>query len=162
MLPVSGFAQTGSQNVSPIQEQPATLPLGKANEGLKPQEWEDLEISFLSEERVQIMIGDQTETRNYGELGFMDKRGGKPNQAWGLRRTLAMARVDTFRIQPDVRTPMTFWRWVSVSSGCERHLWNTLGFPQTPCPSTRRKATAAASRSVAVPRSTNETIRSVV
>jgi hypothetical protein len=92
MLPVSGFAQTGSQNVSPIQEQPATLPLGKANEGLKPQEWEDLEISFLSEERVQIMIGDQTETRNYGELGFMDKRGGKPNQAWGLLRTLAIAR----------------------------------------------------------------------
>jgi hypothetical protein len=58
----------------------------------KAQEWEDIEISFLSDERVQITTGNQTETRNYGELGFMDKRGGKPNEAWKLLRTLARAR----------------------------------------------------------------------
>jgi hypothetical protein len=93
LLPVSRFSKTGEPNVSPTQRQPATLRPSKVNEGLKPQKWEDLEISFLSDERVQIISGGRTETRNYGELGFMDRRGGgKPNQGWGVLRALALAR----------------------------------------------------------------------
>jgi len=53
--------------------------------------WEDVKIEFLSDERVQIWRGNQTETRNYGEMGFMDRRTGKPNQSWAI--------LDTWRRQ---------------------------------------------------------------
>jgi hypothetical protein len=55
--------------------------------------WQTIEISFLSDERVQIRRGTNTETFNYGELGFADlrvKRGKpKPNQAWITLRAMA-------------------------------------------------------------------------
>jgi len=54
--------------------------------------WEDIKIAFLSDERVQVELGSQGETRNYAEMGFADRRSGKPNQAWGLVRALAVAR----------------------------------------------------------------------
>lgn len=54
--------------------------------------WQDIEISFLSDERVQIKIGSHSETRNYAEMGFSDQRNGKPNQQWGILRSLARAR----------------------------------------------------------------------
>ncbi|MEO8132038.1 MAG: hypothetical protein ABI822_33390, partial [Bryobacteraceae bacterium] len=53
--------------------------------------WDGLEIRFLSDERVQIRIVGKNETQNYGELGFEDKRTGKPNEAWKLLRTLAQS-----------------------------------------------------------------------
>ena len=56
-----------------------------------PPDWEDITISFVSEERVQVEVGKQVETRNYAEMGFEDKRSGKPNQAWGVLRALARA-----------------------------------------------------------------------
>jgi hypothetical protein len=55
-------------------------------------DWENITISFLSDERVQVEVGGQVQTRNYAEIGFADKRSGKPNQAWGLLRTLAQAK----------------------------------------------------------------------
>jgi hypothetical protein len=51
--------------------------------------WEELEISFLSDERVQLTVGVHTETRNYAELGFGDGRSHKPNLAWQMLRSLA-------------------------------------------------------------------------
>lgn len=54
--------------------------------------WERIEISFLSDERVQIRDGSQIETRNYAEFGFADGRNGKPDQAWLTLRALAEAR----------------------------------------------------------------------
>ena len=51
--------------------------------------WETIEISFLSDERVQIRDGDKTETRNSTEFGFEDRRSGKPNRAWETLRALA-------------------------------------------------------------------------
>jgi hypothetical protein len=51
--------------------------------------WEDVEIEFLSDERVQIWTGNKIETRNYGDMGFMDKRDDKPNQSWVILRTIA-------------------------------------------------------------------------
>lgn len=45
--------------------------------------WQEITITFLSDERVTIeRIGNEPETRNYGEMGFEDKRGGKPRAAW--------------------------------------------------------------------------------
>jgi hypothetical protein len=51
--------------------------------------WEELEIRFLSDERVQLTVGVYTETRNYAELGFEDGRNHKPNLAWETLRSLA-------------------------------------------------------------------------
>ena len=56
---------------------------------LKVTDWADIEISFISDERVQIRSGQQTETCNYRELGFEDNRDGKPKRAWTLLRRLA-------------------------------------------------------------------------
>jgi len=54
--------------------------------------WEDIEITFTSDERVQIHIGKSTETRNYAEMGFADDRDGKPSKAWVTLRNLALER----------------------------------------------------------------------
>jgi hypothetical protein len=62
-----------------------------ASAGNEEINWEKINISFLSDERVQVEVGRQVETRNYVEMGFEDKRSGKPNQAWGLLRALAVA-----------------------------------------------------------------------
>jgi hypothetical protein len=52
--------------------------------------WEDIEIVFTSEERVQINIkGRYLETRNYAEMGFEDRRNGKPNKSWLILRVMA-------------------------------------------------------------------------
>jgi hypothetical protein len=56
---------------------------------LKVVDWPEIEIEFLSDLRVQIRSGPQTETFNYGDLGFEDRRNGKPNRAWLLLRHLA-------------------------------------------------------------------------
>jgi hypothetical protein len=56
------------------------------------QRWEDLEIRFLSDERVQIYVcGRASDTKNFAEMRFEDRRGkgGKPNAAWSLLRELA-------------------------------------------------------------------------
>jgi hypothetical protein len=55
--------------------------------------WQDIEIVFLSDHRVQIRVnGKQTEPANYAELGFADGRSENPNKAWGTLRSLAEQR----------------------------------------------------------------------
>ena len=51
--------------------------------------WPDIAIRFLSEERIQINVGQHTETRNYAEMGFEDGRNGKPIRAWTTLLTFA-------------------------------------------------------------------------
>jgi hypothetical protein len=51
--------------------------------------WCDVEVVFVSDERVQIRNGISSETRNYEEFGFADGRSGKPNLAWVTLRALA-------------------------------------------------------------------------
>jgi len=52
--------------------------------------WEDVEITFLSDHRVQIRInGKLEEPANYAELGFDDGRSQNPNKAWLTLRSLA-------------------------------------------------------------------------
>ena len=57
--------------------------------GTEAATWETIEISFLSDERVQIRNGAKSETRNYAEFGFADGRSKKANQAWETLRVLA-------------------------------------------------------------------------
>jgi hypothetical protein len=54
-----------------------------------PKSWNEVEISFISDERVQIRAGcGIVKTYNYTELGFEDSRNGKPNLAWEMLRYL--------------------------------------------------------------------------
>ena len=55
------------------------------------KKWEDIQIVFLSDERIQLsnLGGVESPTMNYAELGFEDKRNGKPNTAWDALRLLA-------------------------------------------------------------------------
>jgi hypothetical protein len=57
--------------------------------GVQEAAWEAIEIEFLSDERVQIRNGANSETRNYAEFGFADGRNENPNQAWKILRALA-------------------------------------------------------------------------
>jgi hypothetical protein len=55
----------------------------------RPKSWQEIEIAFLSDERVDICIGDERKTYNFGELGFEDRRNEKPSFAWVMLRNLA-------------------------------------------------------------------------
>ena len=68
---------------------PGGSPIGAANPKPQAHKWEDIDISFLSDQRVQITIGPQTETRNYAEMGFASKQNGMPVLAWHALRTMA-------------------------------------------------------------------------
>lgn len=56
---------------------------------MAPSDWQEVEIWFVSDERVQIKVGEYTETRNYTEFGFEDGRTKKPDRAWVTLRELA-------------------------------------------------------------------------
>lgn len=54
--------------------------------------WEDIEIRFTSEHRVQIFVRDRPgASLNFADMGFEDRRGGggKPIRAWALLVALA-------------------------------------------------------------------------
>jgi hypothetical protein len=57
--------------------------------GAAEMRWEDIEIRFLSDHRIQVIAKDKIETFNYGDMGFEDARNRKPNRAWLLLRSLA-------------------------------------------------------------------------
>jgi hypothetical protein len=83
-----GFPKQGS----PQPDSPTVANDGN-EENRSGANWDAIEISFLSDERVQIRNGAHTETRNYAELGFADRRvqrgKTKPNVAWVALRTMA-------------------------------------------------------------------------
>jgi hypothetical protein len=59
-------------------------------EDKKVRTWNEIEIAFLSEERVEIRNGSNGQTTyNYGELRFEDRRNGKPSGSWVILRELA-------------------------------------------------------------------------
>jgi hypothetical protein len=51
--------------------------------------WPEIEIVFLSDERVGIVSVGDRKTYNYTELGFEDRRNGTPNGAWTMLREIA-------------------------------------------------------------------------
>lgn len=88
-------SEPGQAAVTTSSEQslePAATP-GKSTRyphtDLQVTDWDQIEIFFLSEERVQIRVDEQRETCNYGELGFADGRHQKPKLAWETLRRLA-------------------------------------------------------------------------
>jgi hypothetical protein len=57
--------------------------------GLQPKTWDEVDIAFLSDERLQIRVGSDHRTANYSELGFDDRRNETPNRAWVMLLQLA-------------------------------------------------------------------------
>lgn len=75
---------------TPVECEPSAAPISKQPKASVT--WQDIEVTFISDERVQIRVGlKQSYTLNYAEMGFEDRRTGKPNQAWGMLRALAQA-----------------------------------------------------------------------
>ena len=88
--PAGDIGQEARNSAPP---QAATVKDGTIGAEYRAESWQAIEISFLSDERIQIRCGPQIETRNYGELvGFADRRNGKPNQAWVMLRAMAEAK----------------------------------------------------------------------
>lgn len=84
--------QAGSSSrTSVVPDRAAAIP-DKDSSAETGAGWASIEIKFLSDERLQIFKEGSSETRNYAELGFEDRRNGMPNQAWLTLRTLAMKR----------------------------------------------------------------------
>jgi hypothetical protein len=76
------------------RRQLSPLPASASSSGARPvvlKSWESVEITFLSEERVQISYSGTFETRNYGEFGFADRRNEVPSKAWEALKQLALA-----------------------------------------------------------------------
>jgi hypothetical protein len=59
--------------------------------GAKARAWEEVEIRFLSDNRVQVKAGVQSEPLTYAEFGFEDGRSKTPTLAWRTLRCLAEA-----------------------------------------------------------------------
>jgi hypothetical protein len=96
---------------------------------LKVTDWADIEISFLSDFRVQFRCGQQTETCNCKELGFEDSRNGKPKRAWLLLRYLAESE-GTIRNEKEIQLP-----WRKVEKGVQEirgFLRQYFGIPGDP------------------------------
>jgi hypothetical protein len=53
--------------------------------------WEDIEIRFLGDHRLEADAFQERAVFNYVEAGFEDRRNGNPNSAWILLRELAKA-----------------------------------------------------------------------
>jgi hypothetical protein len=51
--------------------------------------WKDIEIRFLSDERIAVSNAGSNETHNYAEMGFEDGRKGTPTLAWQILKQLA-------------------------------------------------------------------------
>jgi len=77
--------------------------VGPTADAAKPgSSWEEIEITFISDERVQIVDGHERKTLNYAEFGFEDRRNGKPNLAWITLRELAKLGGEIKQSDPSV------------------------------------------------------------
>ena len=98
---------------------------------LKVVDWQDIEISFLSDFMVQFRSGQQTQAFNYADLGFRDKRDGNPKRAWELLRFLAESN-GMIRDEKHIQVP-----WRKVEKGVQelRHfLREHFGIASDPLP----------------------------
>jgi len=75
---------------SVVPRKPIAGRLNKAS-SIRARSWEEVEIAFLSDERIQVWIDGRPKTYNYAEFGCIDARSERPNKAWEMLRTLAAA-----------------------------------------------------------------------
>jgi hypothetical protein len=97
--------------------------------------WEDIEILFLSEHRVQITVDTYSETRNYEEMGFASKKNGVPVLAWAALREMAQ-RGGVTQIVGDRR------KWTEVEKRIQelrKVLRHRFGLTDDPLPFKKKK-----------------------
>jgi hypothetical protein len=87
----SGAIEALSSRGGTPPESRVSSPMGVPRPILQSHKWEDIEILFISDERVQLSVGTHSETRNYDEMGFANKRTGAPILAWVTLRGMAEA-----------------------------------------------------------------------
>jgi hypothetical protein len=107
-----------------------SAPMGVPGPIPQADKWEDIEILFLSDERVQITVGTHTETRNYDEMGFASKKSGAPVVAWATLRKMAELRGVT-RMADDSR------KWAAVEKRIQeirKVLRHRFGLTDDPLP----------------------------
>ncbi|MEO8099811.1 MAG: hypothetical protein ABI811_19085 [Acidobacteriota bacterium] len=54
--------------------------------------WEHVEITLISDERIRTKVKEEADTLNFAEMGFEDRRNGKPAQNWAVLLVLARTR----------------------------------------------------------------------
>lgn len=135
-MPEQTHATLASRNaVAPGVAQSANMTNELDGAHRRSERWEDIEVSFLSDERVQIRIGNQTETRNYSEIGFENRKNGAPVLAWETLRELAKA-GGVIRIASDSR------RWAKLEKRIQEiraKFKGQFGLADDPIPFTKKK-----------------------
>jgi hypothetical protein len=109
--------------------------MGAPRPVFQADKWEDIEILFLSDERVQITFCTQTETRNYEEMGFASKQNGKPVLAWAALREMAQ-RAGVTQIVSDKR------KWADVEKRIQeirKVLRHMFGLTDDPLPFKKKR-----------------------
>jgi hypothetical protein len=110
----------------PEEETEAAAPLTEVGLG-----WGDIEIWFVSDERVLIRVSGKPETHNYEELGFADGRNGKPNLSWLILRDLA----ERGGVIKEPTRPHLKWRHVEKQiQDARRLLKKRFGISSDPLP----------------------------
>lgn len=88
--PVAQEAHVAQDQKSQFAIVPPPTTVELTNRDLTSKSWQEIKITFLSDERVEICCGaTERKTYNYGELGFEDGRNGTPNNAWIKLREMA-------------------------------------------------------------------------
>jgi hypothetical protein len=123
---ISSATSQTSQSSEPVEKERR-----EAQSGDTRIPWEQIEIRFLSDHRVQVRKGTENETLNYCEFGFEDSRSGKPSMAWELLLTLAKERG----ILRDGRTAGQPWQKVEKRIQEIRKVFrNRFGLTSDPLP----------------------------
>jgi hypothetical protein len=121
------LAQVGAEN-SVQTSQSATA----SGNDWRPEKWEDIEIRFTSEDRIQITVVGKSDnpTYNYEEFGLFDRRNRRPNLAWITLRSLAEGR-GTMKQSPSAQ------RWSDIEKRMQElraHLRKHFGLQDDPLP----------------------------
>ena len=87
--PLHSRSTSAEDGRSKVSGPDRSLPIPRYS-GTGTDQWQNIEIVFLSDLRVQIRINSkQSEPTTYAELGFADGRTENPNKAWVALRSLA-------------------------------------------------------------------------
>jgi hypothetical protein len=87
-----GKLLSASEPTSRPAKPPKAQARSTVTSGAHAEKWKDVKISFISDERVRILVAGQPQTFNYDEMGFGDRRSGKSNRAWAVLRLLAQTK----------------------------------------------------------------------
>ena len=87
-LTVPGGHEGREDIKSAASEKALTVPTGK---DAPLHGWADVDIRFTSDNRVQVTVGTHSDSLNYAEFGFEDRRSKTPALAWVTLRSLAEA-----------------------------------------------------------------------